>query len=230
LIVLNYLCWQANQVKVDKDNTTIIGGKGSSEEIKKRIEQIKRQIKETKSDYDREKLQERLAKLTGGVAVIKVGAPTETEMKERKHRVEDAVAATKAAVEEGIVPGGGTILVQISSALDKLRLGNEDEQTGVNIVKKALFEPVKLIANNAGVEGVVVAEKVKTLPLGHGFNAETLEYTDMSKAGIIDPAKVVRTALQNAASIGSLILTAEAAIAEKKEKETTPPPPAYPEY
>jgi len=151
-------------------------------------------------------------------------------MKERKHRVEDAVAATKAAVEEGIVPGGGTILVQISSALDKLRLGNEDEQTGVNIVKKALFEPVKLIANNAGVEGVVVAEKVKTLPLGHGFNAETLEYTDMSKAGIIDPAKVVRTALQNAASIGSLILTAEAAIAEKKEKETTPPPPAYPEY
>ncbi len=221
---------QANQVKVDKDNTTIIGGKGSSEEIKKRIEQIKRQIKETKSDYDREKLQERLAKLTGGVAVIKVGAPTETEMKERKHRVEDAVAATKAAVEEGIVPGGGTILIQISSALDKLRLGNEDEQTGVNIVKKALFEPVKLIANNAGVEGVVVAEKVKTLPLGHGFNAETLEYTDMSKAGIIDPAKVVRTALQNAASIGSLILTAEAAIAEKKEKETTPPPPAYPEY
>jgi len=221
---------QANQIKVDKDNTTIIGGRGSSEEIKKRIEQIKRQIKETKSDYDREKLQERLAKLTGGVAVIKVGAPTETEMKERKHRVEDAVAATKAAVEEGIVPGGGTILVQISSALDKLRLGNEDEQTGVNIVKKALFEPVKLIANNAGVEGVVVAEKVKTLPLGHGFNAETLEYTDMSKAGIIDPAKVVRTALQNAASIGSLILTAEAAIAEKKEKETTPPPPAYPEY
>ena len=221
---------QANQIKVDKDNTTIIGGRGSSEEIKKRIEQIKRQIKETKSDYDREKLQERLAKLTGGVAVIKVGAPTETEMKERKHRVEDAVAATKAAVEEGIVPGGGTILVQISSALDKLRLGNEDEQTGVNIVKKALFEPVKLIANNAGVEGVVVAEKVKTLPLGHGFNAETLEYTDMAKAGIIDPAKVVRTALQNAASIGSLILTAEAAIAEKKEKETTPPLPAYPEY
>ncbi|MDD3427540.1 MAG: chaperonin GroEL [Caldisericia bacterium] len=221
---------QASQVKVDKDNTTIIGGKGSPEEIKKRIEQIKRQIKETKSDYDIEKLQERLAKLTGGVAVIKVGAPTETEMKERKHRVEDAVAATKAAVEEGIVPGGGTILVQISSALDKLRLGNEDEQTGVNIVKKALFEPVKLIASNAGVEGVVVAEKVKTLPLGHGFNAETLEYTDMSKAGIIDPAKVVRTALQNAASIGSLILTAEAAIAEEKEKEAPPPPPAYPEY
>ena len=221
---------QASQVKVDKDNTTIIGGKGSPEEIKKRIEQIKRQIKETKSDYDIEKLQERLAKLTGGVAVIKVGAPTETEMKERKHRVEDAVAATKAAVEEGIVPGGGTILVQISSALDKLRLGNEDEQTGVNIVKKALFEPVKLIASNAGVEGVVVAEKIKTLPLGHGFNAETLEYTDMSKAGIIDPAKVVRTALQNAASIGSLILTAEAAIAEEKEKEAPPPPPAYPEY
>lgn len=222
---------QANQIKVDKDNTTIIGGKGSSDEIKKRIEQIKRQIKETKSDYDKEKLQERLAKLTGGVALIKVGAATETEMKERKHRVEDAVAATKAAVEEGIVPGGGTILIQISSAIDKIRLSNEDEQTGINIVKKALFEPVKLIANNAGVEGIVIAEKVKTLPLGHGFDAETLEYVDMAKAGIVDPAKVVRTALQNAASISSLILTAEAAIVEKKEEEKTPPPmPAYPEY
>jgi len=221
---------QAGQIKVDKDNTTIVNGKGSPEEIKNRIEQIKKQIKETKSDYDREKLQERLAKLTGGVAVIKVGAATETEMKERKHRVEDAVAATKAAVEEGIVPGGGTILVQISAVIDKLHLNNEDENTGVQIVKKALFEPVKLIANNAGVEGIIVADKVKTLELGHGFNAETLEYVDMVKAGIVDPAKVVRTALQNAASIASLILTAECLVAEKPKKETPPAPPAYPEY
>lgn len=221
---------QAGQIKVDKDNTTIVNGKGSPEEIKNRIEQIKKQIKETKSDYDREKLQERLAKLTGGVAVIKVGAATETEMKERKHRVEDAVAATKAAVEEGIVPGGGTILVQISAVIDKMHLSNDDENTGVQIVKKALFEPVKLIANNAGVEGIIVADKVKTLELGHGFNAETLEYVDMVKAGIVDPAKVVRTALQNAASIASLILTAECMIAEKPKKETPMAPPPYPEY
>ena len=222
---------QAGQIKVEKDNTTIISGKGNSEDIKKRIEQIKKQIKETKSDYDKEKLQERLAKLAGGVAVIKVGAPTETEMKERKHRVEDAVAATKAAVEEGIVPGGGTILIQSSSELDKIRLEDPDEQTGVNIVKKALFEPVKIIAQNAGVEGVVVADKVRSLPLGHGFNAETLEYVDMAKAGIVDPAKVVRIALQNAASIASLMITAECAVVEKKEKEKfSPSAPPYPEY
>lgn len=221
---------QAGQIKVDKDNTTIVNGKGSPEEIKNRIEQIKKQIKETKSEYDREKLQERLAKLTGGVAVIKVGAATETELKERKHRVEDAVAATKAAVEEGIVPGGGTVLVQISSVIDKLHLNNEDENTGVQIVKKALFEPVKIIANNAGIEGIIVADKVKTLQLGFGFNAETLEYVDMVKAGIVDPAKVVRTALQNACSIASLILTAECMIAEKPKKESPMPPPPYPEY
>jgi chaperonin GroEL len=222
---------QAGQIKVDKDNTTIVNGKGSPEEIKNRIEQIKKQIKETKSDYDREKLQERLAKLTGGVAVIKVGAATETELKERKHRVEDAVAATKAAVEEGIVPGGGTILVQISAVIDKLHLNNEDENTGVQIVRKALFEPVKIIANNAGVEGIIVADKVKTLQVGHGFNAETLEYVDMVKAGIVDPAKVVRTALQNACSIASLILTAECMIAEKPKKEAAPmAQPPYPEY
>ncbi len=222
---------QAGQVKIDKDSTTIVNGKGSQEEIKNRIEQIKRQIKETKSDYDREKLQERLAKLTGGVAVIKVGAATETEMKELKHRVEDAVAATKAAVEEGIVPGGGTTLVQISNALSKIKLDNVDEQTGINIIIKALFEPVKLIANNAGAEGIVVAEKVKTLPIGHGYNAETMEYVDMVKAGIVDPAKVLRTALQNSCSIASLILTAECSIVEKKEKDKAPPmAPPYPEY
>jgi chaperonin GroEL len=221
---------QAGQIKVDKDNTTVVNGKGSPEEIKNRIEQIKKQIKETKSDYDREKLQERLAKLTGGVAVIKVGAATETELKERKHRVEDAVAATKAAVEEGIVPGGGTVLVQISTVIEKLHLNDEDENTGLQIVKKALFEPVKIIANNAGVEGIIVADKVKTLQLGHGFNAETLEYVDMVKAGIVDPAKVVRTALQNACSIASLILTAECMIAEKPKKEAPASPPPYPEY
>jgi chaperonin GroEL len=222
---------QAGQVKIDKDSTTIVNGKGSQEEIKNRIEQIKRQIKETKSDYDREKLQERLAKLTGGVAVIKVGAATETEMKELKHRVEDAVAATKAAVEEGIVPGGGTTLVQISNTLSKIKLENVDEQTGINIIIKALFEPVKLIANNAGAEGIVVAEKVKTLPIGHGYNAETMEYVDMVKAGIVDPAKVLRTALQNSCSIASLILTAECSIVEKKEKDkASPMAPPYPEY
>jgi len=222
---------QAGQVKIDKDSTTIVNGKGTQEEIKNRIEQMKRQIKETKSDYDREKLQERLAKLTGGVAVIKVGAATETEMKELKHRVEDAVAATKAAVEEGIVPGGGTTLIQISNALSKIKLENTDEQTGINIIIKALIEPVKLIANNAGVEGIVIAEKVKTLPIGHGFNAETMEYVDMVKAGIVDPAKVLRTALQNSCSIASLILTAECSIVEKKEKEKAAPmAPPYPEY
>jgi chaperonin GroEL len=222
---------QAGQVKIDKDSTTIVNGKGTQEDIKNRIEQMKRQIKETKSDYDREKLQERLAKLTGGVAVIKVGAATETEMKELKHRVEDAVAATKAAVEEGIVPGGGTTLIQISNALSKIKLENTDEQTGINIIIKALIEPVKLIANNAGVEGIVIAEKVKTLPIGHGFNAETMEYVDMVKAGIVDPAKVLRTALQNSCSIASLILTAECSIVEKKEKEKAPPmAPPYPEY
>ena len=222
---------QAGQVKIDKDSTTIVNGKGTQEDIKNRIEQMKRQIKDTKSDYDREKLQERLAKLTGGVAVIKVGAATETEMKELKHRVEDAVAATKAAVEEGIVPGGGTTLIQISNALSKIKLENTDEQTGINIIIKALIEPVKLIANNAGVEGIVIAEKVKTLPIGHGFNAETMEYVDMVKAGIVDPAKVLRTALQNSCSIASLILTAECSIVEKKEKDKAAPmAPPYPEY
>ncbi|HPJ12407.1 MAG TPA: chaperonin GroEL [Caldisericia bacterium] len=220
------------QIKVDKDDTTIVGGKGKTEEIKGRIEQIKQQIKDTKSDYDREKLQERLAKLTGGVAVIKVGAATETELKERKHRVEDAVAATKAAVEEGIVPGGGTTLVQIASALEKETTDDLDEMTGINIVKKALFAPVKTIANNAGYDGVIVAEKVKTLPLGHGFDAEKFEYVNMMEAGIVDPAKVVRSAIQNAASIASLILTAECVVAEEPKDEPAMPPGGggYPQY
>ena len=220
------------QIKVDKDDTTIVGGKGKTEEIKGRIEQIKQQIKDTKSDYDREKLQERLAKLTGGVAVIKVGAATETELKERKHRVEDAVAATKAAVEEGIVPGGGTTLVQIASALEKETTDDLDEMTGINIVKKALFAPVRTIANNAGYDGVIVAEKVKTLPLGHGFDAEKFEYVNMMEAGIVDPAKVVRSAIQNAASIASLILTAECVVAEEPKDEPAMPPGGggYPQY
>ncbi len=220
------------QVKVDKDDTTIVGGKGKTEEIKGRIEQIKQQIKDTKSDYDREKLQERLAKLTGGVAVIKVGAATETELKERKHRVEDAVAATKAAVEEGIVPGGGTTLVQIASALEKETTDDLDEMTGINIVKKALFAPVRTIANNAGYDGVIVAEKVKSLPLGHGFDAEKFEYVNMMEAGIVDPAKVVRSAIQNAASIASLILTAECVVAEEPKDEPAMPPGGggYPQY
>ncbi len=221
------------QVKVDKDDTTIVGGKGSTDNIKGRIDQIKKQIQETKSDYDCEKLQERLAKLTGGVAVIKVGAATETELKERKHRVEDAVAATKAAVEEGIVPGGGTTLMQISSVLEKHDHKDADIATGIRIVQKALIEPVRTIANNAGFDGVIVAEKVKGLPVGHGFDAEKYEYVNMVESGIVDPAKVVRSAIQNAASIASLILTAECVIAEEPKDE--PPMPAggaggYPQY
>lgn len=219
---------QARQVKSDKDNTTIVEGKGSTEEIKKRIAQIKAQIEQTESDYDREKLQERLAKLSGGVAVIKVGAATETEMKEKKHRIEDALAATRAAVEEGIVPGGGVALINIMNALDNINVEG-DEKTGVEIVKKALEEPLKQLAFNAGLEGSVVVEKVKTLPKGHGLNVMTAQYVDMIKSGIIDPVKVTRSALQNAASIAAMLLTTEAVVVEKPEekKETPPPPPEY---
>jgi chaperonin GroEL len=219
---------QARQVKADKDNTTIVEGKGNPEEIKKRIAQIKAQIEQTESDYDREKLQERLAKLSGGVAVIKVGAATETEMKEKKHRIEDALAATRAAVEEGIVPGGGVALINIMNALDNIKVDG-DEKTGVEIVKKALEEPLKQLATNAGLEGSVVVEKVKSLPKGHGLDVMTGEYVDMVKAGIIDPVKVTRSALQNAASIAAMLLTTEAVVVEKPEekKETTPPPPEY---
>ncbi len=220
---------EARQVKVDKDNTTIVGGKGDPEEIKKRIGQIRRQIEDTDSDYDREKLQERLAKLAGGVAVIKVGAATETEMKERKHRIEDAVSATKAAVEEGVVAGGGVVLINILPKMEELKL-HGDEQTGANIVKRSLEEPLRLIAENAGLEGSVVVEKVKDLPHNQGFNALTMKYEDMFKAGIIDPLKVTRSALQNAESIASMILTTEAAVVEKPEKEKPSPPPMPPEY
>ncbi len=221
---------RADKVKVDKENTTIVGGKGDKKDIEARITQIKKQIEETKSDYDREKLQERLAKLSGGVAIIKVGAATETEMKERKHRVEDAVSATKAAVEEGVVPGGGVVYVNAQKALDSIKNGDTDYMAGVNIVKRALEEPMKLIADNAGEKGVMIVEKVKEMEDGVGFNAITHKIENLIKAGIIDPAKVTRSALQNAESIASLLLTTEAAVAEIPEKEKPQTPPMPPEY
>src|SRR5213593_2496629 len=210
---------RAKKVVVDKDNTTIIEGAGSSKAIEARIKQIRAQIEETTSDYDREKLQERLAKLAGGVAMIKVGAATETEMKEKKARVEDALNATRAAVEEGIVPGGGVALLRASEALGSLKLSG-DEATGVSIVRRALEEPIRQIVENAGLEGSVVVEKVKAaIPITRGFDAETNEYVDMMQAGIIDPTKVERIALQNAASIASLLLTTEALITDIPEEE-----------
>jgi chaperonin GroEL len=215
---------RAKKVVVDKDNTTIIEGAGNTKEIEGRIKQIRAQIEETTSDYDREKLQERLAKLAGGVAVIKVGAATETEMKEKKARVEDALNATRAAVEEGIVPGGGVALLRASEALDSLKLSG-DEGTGVSIVRRALEEPIRQIVENAGLEGSVVVEKVRAaIPITRGFDAETNEYVDMMEAGIIDPTKVERIALQNAASIASLLLTTEALITDIPEAEKAAPP------
>ena len=214
---------RAKKVVVDKDNTTIIEGAGSSKAIEARIKQIRAQIEETTSDYDREKLQERLAKLAGGVAVIKVGAATETEMKEKKARVEDALNATRAAVEEGIVPGGGVALLRASEALGGLKLSG-DEATGVSIVRRALEEPIRQIVENAGLEGSVVVEKVKAgIPITRGFDAETNEYVDMMQAGIIDPTKVERVALQNAASIASLLLTTEALITDIPDAEKADP-------
>ena len=220
---------QAEKVIVDKEHTTIIGGKGDQEQIKARIEQIKRQIQETTSDYDREKLQERLAKLSGGVGIIRVGAATEAELKEKKYRVEDAVNATKAAVEEGIVPGGGVALVRASEVLEDLKGDNQDQQLGIDIIKKAVRVPLKQIAYNAGYDGSVVLEKVielgKTKGASWGFNAATGEYVDMLEAGIIDPTKVVRTAIENAASVAGTMLTAEALVAdlpEEKKKDVTP--------
>lgn len=211
---------KADKVVVDKDNTTIIGGKGNPEDIKARIEQIKKQIETTTSEYDKEKLQERLAKLAGGVAIIKVGAATEAELKEKKDRVDDAVHATKAAVEEGIVPGGGVALYRASRALCNIKEENTDKAWGIKIVKNACKVPLKQIAYNAGFEGSVVLEKIKDADnVNYGFNAATGEYVDMVEAGIIDPTKVVRTALQNAASIAGTMLTAECLIAEIKEKE-----------
>ncbi len=217
---------RAEKVIIEKEYTTIVGGKGAPEAIQGRINQIRKQIETTESDYDREKLQERLAKLAGGVAVIKVGAATETELKEKKSRFEDAIHATKAAVEEGIVPGGGVTLVNAIRTLEELQ-AEGDERIGINIVRRALEEPLRQIAHNAGAEGSVIVEKVKELPIGHGFNAATGEFVDMVKAGIVDPAKVARTALENAASIASMLLTTEALVAElpeEKEKKASTSP------
>ncbi|UCF56886.1 MAG: chaperonin GroEL [Deltaproteobacteria bacterium] len=212
----------AKTINIDKDNTTIVDGGGSRQDLEGRVKQLRVQIDETTSDYDREKLQERLAKLIGGVAVINVGAATETEMKEKKARVEDALNATRAAVEEGIVPGGGVALVRTLKVLSKLELEGE-EQNGVRLVMRALEEPVRQIANNAGAEGSIVVERIKGEKAAFGFNAETAEYEDLMKSGIIDPTKVVRFALQNAASVAALLLTTEAMVAEKpKEKEEMP--------
>jgi chaperonin GroEL len=211
---------RAKRVVVDKDNTTIVEGAGKKAEIQGRVAAIRRQIEETTSDYDREKLQERLAKLVGGVAVIKVGAATETELKEKKARVEDAMHATKAAVEEGIVPGGGVAFIRAQKAIDRLKFDGDDEQSGANIIRRALEEPLRMIARNAGHEGSVVVEKVKENgAINFGFNAATEEYEDLLKAGVIDPVKVSRTALQNAASIAGLMLTTEAVISELPEKK-----------
>jgi chaperonin GroEL len=213
---------RAKRIVIDKDNTTVVDGAGKKADIEGRIKQIRAQIEETTSDYDREKLQERLAKLVGGVAVIRVGAATETEMKEKKARVEDALHATRAAVEEGIVPGGGVALVRAASALDSLKLGAE-EQVGVNIVRRALEDPCRWIASNAGWEGSIVLDRVKNGKGPFGFNAAKEEFEDLIKAGIVDPTKVVRTALQNAASVAGLLLTTEAMVAEKPEEKSAGP-------
>jgi chaperonin GroEL len=223
---------RARRVVSDKDNTTIIEGHGSNDEIQGRMKQIKAQIDDTTSDYDREKLQERLAKMSGGVAVIKVGAATETELKEKKHRVEDALSATRAAIEEGIVPGGGVALLKVSSALDNVKLEG-DEATGVTILRRALEEPIRQIATNAGYEGSVIVEQVrrrneekgsKTV----GFDVVAEEYVDLVEAGIIDPAKVTRSAVENATSIAGMILTTEALVTDIPEEK--PAAPAAPQY
>jgi chaperonin GroEL len=216
---------QAKRVTIDKDNTTIVEGAGKKADIEGRVKQIRAQIEETTSDYDREKLQERLAKIVGGVAIINVGAATETEMKEKKARVEDALHATRAAVEEGIVAGGGVALVRTIPALEKLQLEGE-QQLGVNLIKRALEEPLRWIAQNTGFDGSIVVDKVKNEKGAYGFNAQTEQYEDLVKAGIIDPTKVVRCAVQNAASVASLLITTEALVAEKpKEKPTIPAMP-----
>jgi chaperonin GroEL len=216
---------RAKRVVVDKDNTTIVDGRGKPEEIQGRIAEIRAAIDKSTSDYDREKLQERLAKLSGGVAVINVGAATETELKEKKARVEDALHATRAAVEEGIVPGGGVALIRAQSALDKIR-GTEDEKIGVEIVRRALEEPIRMIAQNAGAEGSIVVAKVKeSKEKNFGYNAATDAYEDLVKAGVIDPTKVTRTALQNAASIAGLLLTTECVVVERKEEKPAPAAP-----
>jgi chaperonin GroEL len=214
----------AKKIVVDKDNTTIVEGAGKKEEIKKRINEIKSQVEKTTSDYDKEKLQERLAKLSGGVAVLKIGASTEVEMKEKKARVEDALHATRAAVEEGIVAGGGVALIRTIPFLSEVKTVNEDQQTGVDIVRRALEEPIRQIVANAGLEGSVVVDKVKNEKGDFGFNALTEKYEDLVKAGVIDPTKVTRVAIENAASVASLLLTTEATIVEKPEKKSAMPP------
>jgi chaperonin GroEL len=218
---------EAKKVVIDKDNTTIVEGKGKASDVQARIKQIRTQIDETTSDYDREKLQERLAKMVGGVALIKVGAATETELKEKKARVEDAMHATKAAVEEGIVPGGGVALLRCQKAIDALKMEG-DIKIGGDIVRRALEEPLRQIANNAGWEGSVVVEKIKEMKQDMGFNALTEKYEDMVKAGILDPTKVVRIALQNAASIAGLLLTTEGLVSEIPEEEKAPKYPTPP--
>ncbi|MCZ2458824.1 MAG: chaperonin GroEL [Chitinophagales bacterium] len=215
---LSYL-GRAERVVIDKDNTTIVGGKGKKDDINARINQIKAQIETTTSDYDKEKLQERLAKLSGGVAVLQVGAATEVEMKEKKDRVDDALHATRAAVEEGIVPGGGVAYIRSVESLEKLKGTNEDETTGIAIVKRALEEPLRQIVENAGIEGSIVVQKVKEGKADFGFNARTDEYENLLKAGVIDPTKVTRIALENAASIAGMLLTTECVIADKPKKE-----------
>jgi chaperonin GroEL len=213
----------AKRIVIDKDNTTLIDGAGETDKIQGRIKEIRAAIDKSTSDYDKEKLQERLAKLAGGVAVINVGAATESEMKEKKARVEDALHATKAAVEEGIVPGGGVALLRAQSALNNLKLEDPDERIGVAIARRALEEPLRLIAQNAGGEGSIVVEKVRSSKdMNFGYNALTDNYEDLVAAGVIDPTKVTRTALQNAASIAGLLLTTEATIAEKKEATSAP--------
>jgi chaperonin GroEL len=226
---------RAEKVVADKDNTTIVGGKGDEAGIRGRIEQIRIEIDKTTSDYDREKLQERLAKMSGGVAIIRVGAATETELKEKKHRVEDALSATRAAVEEGIVPGGGVALINAVSALDKVKMANEDEQIGVNMVRRALEVPMRKITENAGKEGSVIianvrAEQKKQKNVKIGYDVIRDEYIDMVKGGVIDPAKVTRGALENAASIAAMILTTEALVTDVPVKETAAPQPPMPEY
>jgi chaperonin GroEL len=216
---LDYL-GRAERVVIDKDNTTVIGGKGDGEQIKARVGQIKAQVETTTSDYDREKLQERLAKLSGGVAVLKIGASTEIEMKEKKARVEDALHATRAAVEEGIVPGGGVALIRAMRALDQVQVENEDQASGIRIVRRALEEPLRQIVQNAGHEGSIVVQKVKDGEGAFGFNARTEEYGDLIEQGVLDPTKVTRTALENAASVAGLLLTTEAVIADRPEKSS----------
>jgi chaperonin GroEL len=213
---------RAKKVTIDKDNTTIVEGSGAQSAIEGRVKQIRTQIEETTSDYDREKLQERLAKLVGGVAVIKVGAATETEMKEKKARVEDAMHATKAAVEEGIVPGGGVALIRAGKALDSLKLDG-DQNVGAEIIRKAIAEPLRWIATNAGQEGSIVVQKVKDAKGEEGYNAASDKYENLVSAGVIDPVKVVRTALQNASSIASLLLTTEALVSEIPEEKKEAP-------